>query len=207
MTLTRHVYAEELHVATDRLVLGAFAKVDGETQRWGSVPSLLEQLADTSKVNDGSAGGGKPKSKPTINAGIVGLLDEIPTTCRRQIRDLTGIATWASGTAQLLRAATKATADTSDQEEFAPWLTQLQGWRASARQELHLDDARRMWVRGVACTECGATNARQHGGDGQARQTPALAVIWQEPAQQAHDDEAWLCVAIECQACGKRWDR
>lgn len=194
------VSAEDLHIACDKLVQGARVKVDVKGQpQWATLPSLLEQLATAEIASNDQAGETttheKPKSKPTINTGVVGLLHDMPRVCARQCRDMgAGVTTSATtGTAQLLRTATNATTRTDDPDEMEAWLWQLHRWRATARAELGIDATRTSYLRGIHCPRC--------------QQNHALRITWTEPDDTPHIDETWTWDAIRCAQCGHQWRR
>ena len=199
MTTDDDLLRNRIIAARDALIGRTVVKVrlaDGTAQHQ-SLPSLLDQL-EASKAASASGGdgpmGGKPGSRPVANVAVLDVLISIEDRVRFGHGELAN-RVWQY---------TDHAIESPIGDSGAWWLVQLTAWQHQARAALRLDSARRQWVRGLACPECGQSSAQTES----EAITPALAVSWRCPQDgKLHSDEDWHVSAITCKACGRVWLR
>lgn len=199
----------DLHTAVDALVSRTRVRVwreDTKRAQWQTIPSLWEQL-ETSAMWRGSGGGGNGAfgSRPTISTGVVSLVIDISTAASEGAQEHTG-QTHKSVPGNL-RAIAAALMGGNDYDQLDWWQQAIAKWARDARVELKLDPVRPKFARGIACPDCGATQATAEQ-DGQKVRTPAIAITWTGPDDDDHHpDTDWKVRAVECRVCDHTWWR
>ncbi len=198
----------DLHTAVDALIQRTRLRLwreDTKRSEFQTIPSLWEQLETSAMWNGSGAGGGAFGSRPTISTGVVSLVIEISQDAAIAAEDFTG-KTHGSVPKNLRAIAGKLMSGT-DVEQLDHWAGNLRKWVTDARAALKLDPQRPRWARGIACFACGAKTATAQQ-DGETVRTPAMAITWSGPDDDAHHpDTDWKVRAVECKVCATTWWR
>lgn len=198
-----------LNDAIDDLVMPRrillFQDENGQNIR-GDVPSLIQQLENSTGRASGAERGGKMQSRPPISIGVHDLLNEISHTCKTDIRQRGGQPA-ATIEANLRRIAADRANQPTDSDDTQTWIRRADRWAAKARAALGLEPKYPQGLRGVPCPECGTDYITSTDDTGEQTRILALQFAWADPPEHNIDQlaEDRRIRAVECAMCGRVW--
>lgn len=215
----------DLRDALDALIQPTRRKVthDDGTHTWHTIPSLWEQLLESSGWGNGTSSTKRNGGRPPISTGVVSLIEDITTAIREtavehKLQRTTRTPGCTCGPYRhckgwiltidyppTLRAITT---QIKDQDTLDWWLGQLRTWIAQARDQLGLNPPTARTARQAPCPNCGEHTTYVKTAPKEYLRTPALAIIWDQPTgDDYHPDTDWRVGAVECRSCTSTWKR
>lgn len=202
----------ELHDAVNALIQPTKQRVthDDGTTTWHAVPSLWDQLLQSSGWGSGQASTKRNGGRPPISTGIVDIINDITVAATETTTDL------LDGQPDHIRGKYRTTPDRlrligiglPDQDRTDWWITNLRTWTAQARDQLGLNPPTARNARQATCPNCGEHTTYVKTAPKEYIRQPALAIIWDQPeGDDYHPDTDWRVGAVECRSCQTTWKR
>lgn len=176
---------------------------DDDTTTWHTIPSLWDQLLESTGWGTGDTSTKRNGGRPPISTSTVDLINDITTAALETTVDLVG-QTRGNTPANLKAIA----AGLKDEDRITWWTHQLRTWTLQARDQLGLNPPTARHARAAPCPNCGEHTTYVKTAPKEYLRTPALAIIWDQPTgDDYHSDTDWRVGAVECRSCQSEWRR
>src|SRR6478752_2495386 len=183
---------------------------DDGTTSWHTIPSLWEQLLESTGWGTGDTSTKRNGGRPPISTGIVDIINDVTIATNETATDL------LNNQPRHIREKYRTTHDKlryistelTDQDRITWWTNQLRTWVLQARDQLGLNPPTARNARAATCPNCGEHTTWIKTAPKEYIRTPALAIIWDQPeGDDYHPDTDWRVGAVECRACASAWKR
>lgn len=200
---------EDLYAALDALILPTRTRIIRDVTKqaeWHTIPSVWDQLSQSTAWSGGNGGGGAYSSRPTISAGAIDIISAATAAAAEAAKEHTGST--RRTTPDNMRAVAASLGTSRDQDQITWWTEALIRWTSDARTILGLNPPLPRNLRKTVCPQCGADVILTDNNAGEKVRTSALTIIWTCPPGDAHKtDTDWTVRAIQCQSCNATWFR